>query len=237
MKLRVAILEDEKDELKTTLEMLERFFHETKMDYEIETAGDAESFLKFNFALFDLVLLDIILQGEENGVDVAKSIRRSNPDISLMFITKTAQFAIDGYNVEALDYILKPLSYYAFALKMKKAVHYLSNREDKELVFKTSEGLIRLKENDILYFEVIRHYLYVHTKEKTYKVRGTMKEITEAVSGKFSRSGNSFLVNLKHVTEIQKQQVVLKDIAIPLTKNYKENFLKAFGAFMNKVES
>ena len=236
MKIRIALLEDEKAEEKTTVEMLERFFHEIGKEYDIETFSSSEDFLKLNFALYDLVLLDIILSEERNGLDVAKAIRRSNADIAIMFITKTAQYAIDSYSVDALDYVLKPLSYYAFAMKLKKAMHYLENTRNREMVFRTTEGIVRLKEDDILYFDVIRHYLYVHTTEKTYKVRGTMKDITMAVSNKFARSGNSFLVNLRHVTEIRKQDVLLGSTLVPLTKLYKESFLQAFGSFTNKVD-
>ena len=129
MKVRIALLEDEKEEEKTMVAMIERFFQETGHGYEIATFSDSHEFLKLNFELYDLVLLDIILSEKNNGIDVAKEIRKTNKNIAIMFITKTAQFAIDGYNVDALDYILKPLSYYAFALKLKKALHYLENTE------------------------------------------------------------------------------------------------------------
>ncbi len=237
MKVRIALLEDEKEEEKTMVAMIERFFQETGHGYEIATFSDSHEFLKLNFELCDLVLLDIILSEKNNGIDVAKEIRKTNKNIAIMFITKTAQFAIDGYNVDALDYILKPLSYYAFALKLKKALHYLENTQNRDIVLRTTDGIVRLKEDDIIYFEVIRHYLYVHSKDKVYKARGTMKEVTNATSRKFARSGNIFLVNLRHVTEIRKQEIVCGNNVIPLTKIYKDSFLKAFGAYTNKVDS
>lgn len=238
MKIRIALLEDEQSEKEKTLEFIDKFFKESNQEYEITSFNNSADFLKLDFSTYDLALLDIILNEQINGIDVAKKIRESKSNISIMFITKTAQFAIDGYEVEAIDYILKPVSYFEFAMKMKKAIKRISTAiNDKPLTFKTNDGLITIKANDILYFEVIRHYLFVHTKNKVYKVRGTMRDISNTISDRFARSSNSFLVNLSHVSKIVKQEVILDtDVSIPLTKLFKDSFIEALTSFSNQIE-
>lgn len=235
MKLRIALLEDEEAERKITEEFLSRFSKENDIGYELTALSKSDEFLKLDFNNYDLVLLDIILNEQVNGIDVAKKIRLTNTDIPIMFITKTAQFAVDSYDVDAIDYILKPLSYFEFSLKIKKALKRINKESDKILTFKSTDGIITLKENDILYFEIIKHYLYIHLKDKTHIVRGTMKELSATISNKFARPSNSFLVNLKYVKEINKQEVILtdSDSRIPLTRMYKDSFLLAFSSYIN----
>ena len=235
MKLKIALLEDESAEKEITEEFLSRFFYDSGIGYVLTTKTNSNDFLALNFADYDLVLLDIILNEHLNGIDVAKKIRTCNSNVPIMFITKTAQFAVDSYDVDAIDYILKPLSYFEFALKIKKAIKRIYKEADKTLTFKSTEGIITLKENDIIFFEIIKHYLYIHLKDKTYVVRGTMKELSDNISNKFARSSNSFLVNLRYVKEISKQEILLVDNErhIPLTKLYKESFMTAFSSYIN----
>lgn len=130
MKLKIALLEDESAEKEITEEFLSRFFNDSWIGYVLTTKTNSNDFLALNFADYDLVLLDIILNEHLNGIDVAKKIRTCNSNVPIMFITKTAQFAVDSYDVDAIDYILKPLSYFEFALKIKK----LSNASTKKRI-------------------------------------------------------------------------------------------------------
>lgn len=94
-----------------------------------------------------------------DGISLARRIRQDDKEVLLMFITNMAQYALHGYEVEAIDYVIKPLGYQEFALKMKKAMRYMGRHEKKQIMLQTTDGIQPVAIEDILYVEVIRHYL------------------------------------------------------------------------------
>ena len=234
MKINVALLEDEEQERRITEEMLARFFKEINAEYEVTCFADAGSFLAHGtgYKDFQLLLMDIILPGERyNGIDLAREVRKANRDIAIMFITKTVQFAINGYEVDAVDYVVKPLIYEDFALKLKKAMRYILLHTEKFIVLNTKDGTERIGESRIYYIEVMLHYLIVHTKKGDFTVRGSMKNIMGMLSASFARSSNSYIVNLRHVDGIKDNVVTVHGVPVPVTKSYKADFLRAFNAY------
>ena len=215
MKINVAIVEDEEKERVVTKEMLDRFFKENDIPYEIFSFSSADQFLQSDFNVFNLLLLDIILPGD-NGVSVAKHVREKGWPYPLMFITKTIQFALDGYKVDALDYLLKPIVYDDFRLKLLKAVKIIENFKDKEITIRTASGLVVIKESEIYYIEVNKHYLTFHTNKGVYTTRGSMNSFSQKVSNRFANSSNSFLVNLDKVELIKQNEVVVNKESLPL---------------------
>lgn len=227
MKINVAIVEDEEKERVVTKEMLDRFFKENDIPYEIFSFSSADQFLQSDFNVFNLLLLDIILPGD-NGVSVAKHVREKGWPYPLMFITKTVQFALDGYKVDALDYLLKPLVYEDFRLKLLKAVKIVDSHSDKEIAIHTVSGLVTIKESEIYYIEVNKHYLTFHTNKGIYTTRGSMNSFSQKVSNRFANSSNSFLVNLDKVELIKQNEVVVNKESLPLSRTCKKEFLRSF---------
>lgn len=234
MIVKIALLEDEEEECVLTESMLGRFFSAAGIDYEIVHFADAESFLSHGSAFtdFHLLLMDIILPGSrQNGIDLAREVRKANRDVAIMFITKTVQFAINGYEVDAVDYVVKPLVYEDFALKLKKAMRYILLHTEKFIVLNTKGGAVRIGESRIYYIEVMLHYLVVHTKKGDITVRGSMKSILPLLSASFARSANSYIVNLRHVENVKDNTVTVHGVPVPITKSYKAEFLRAFSAY------
>lgn len=234
MQVNIALLEDEADERAHTESMLERFFSEAGIDYKVTHFADAQSFLSRGngFKDFQLLLMDIILpESKQNGIDLAREVRKANRDVAIMFITKTVQFAINGYEVDAVDYVVKPLIYEDFALKLKKAMRYILLHTEKFIVLNTRDGTERIGESRIYYIEVMLHYLIVHTKKGDFTVRGSMKNIMGMLSASFARSSNSYIVNLRHVDGVKDNVVTVHGVPVPVTKSYKADFLRAFNAY------
>lgn len=227
MKITVGIVEDEIKEKERTEEMLRRFFSEEGIPYETLCFSDGEELFRKSLSDIDLLLLDIILP-TENGIEIARKVRESGWKGPLIFITKTIQFAIDGYKVEALDYLLKPLEYEDFRLKLSKAYQIINSLLDKPITFKANEGLVTLEESEIYYIEVIKHYLTIHSIKGSYTIRGTMNSMSEQLSSRFANSSNSFLVNLDHVDLIKNTEVIVNGEIIPLSRNFKKDFLRLF---------
>ena len=238
MVIHIALLEDNQSEAKATMEMVERYFKGSNNEYTLKLFSSSSALLEQPISKFDLLFLDILLEGEDrNGMDIAKTIRESNPKVSIVFLTKSTHFAIEGYKVNAIDYIVKPIIYEEFLLKMHKILDIMSHSMDRDVILKTVDGIVKTKESNILYAEVIRHYLHFHLKDgSTLVVRGSMKDYSEELSSVFARSGNSFIVNLRYVEKIGKADVFLlgKDdelTSVPLTRSFRESFLNAFSSY------
>ena len=235
MKLKIGLLEDDASEAEITLRMLERFFVEEGIEYTIDRAETAEAFFALPLEKYDLLFLDILLGEELTGMDVAKKIRAQNNDVSIVFLTKSTHFAIDGYQVGAIDYIVKPVVYDELYLKLRKVLDYVRHATDRDVVLKTAEGTVVVKESDIYYIEVIKHYLYFHTRIGEIIVRSSMREVVEMLGAKFARSGNSFLIHLGHVRRVGKSAVFVdvsdKVEEVPLTRGYRESFMLSLRDF------
>lgn len=236
MKVKIAILEDEIQEAQTTLDHMSKFFAENKIEYEYFLENNASDFIKHDFSDVDLVLLDIIMEGELNGFEAAKIIREKNKKIAIIFLTKTIHYAVKGYEVKAFDYIVKPLLYEDFALKMSIFLKTLLTDGNIEHVFKCKDTLIKVKEKDILYIDIYKHYLTIYTVDKTFTTRGTIKDINKSLSNIFSRCSSNCIINLMHLDKIVKGDILINNKLIKITAKYKKQFLRDFSIYLMNNE-
>lgn len=230
--MKVAIVDDEQNMTDQIEEFLKRFQEESQIRVSAKVFHDAVSFVAEYDNSYDLILFDVEMPGM-NGIEAAKAIRSRDAKVSIMFITNMAQYAIHGYEVEAIDYVLKPIGYQDFAMKMKKAMRYIWRDEERQLLLDTSVGKVTVKVSDIIYIEVIRHYLNFHTTSEVYEVRGVMKEQEEMLQKfHFARCSQSFLVNLAHVKSIRGNVVCVGDVELPVSRNKKNEFINAFTRYV-----
>lgn len=235
--LRIAILDDEVDEQERTIDLLKRFSSLHKIDIEYFVEADPHRFLEHDLSDFDLALIDIIMPYDINGFDVSRIIRESNETIAIMFLTKTLNYAINGYEVKAFDYLLKPLAFEDFSLKMTVFLKTLQSKGEKEIVFKSKGSIIKVMEKSIIYIDTHQHYLSIHTKSRVYETRGNIKDIAKELSDLFSCCSNYCIINFLYVDEIQKGDVLLKSGELmKITGKYKKQFLKDFSHYMLKNE-
>lgn len=155
-----------------------------------------------------------------------------DPDVIMIFITNMAKYAIKGYEVGALDFVLKPVSYFAFALKMDKVVATLQSREQRSLLVPTEDGMLRLSTHGITYIEVIDHQLQIHTAARVYTMPGTLSGMEETLAGaNFARCNKGYLVNLRHVAEIKGNFAVVGGEQLLISRRRREDFLAAVAAY------
>ncbi|MBA7577123.1 Transcriptional regulatory protein BtsR [subsurface metagenome] len=185
----------------------------------------------------DLMFVDINMPGL-NGLDFIRSLDQK-PEV--IFTTAYSEFALEGYKVNALDYLLKPVGYAAFLKAASKAKSYFEtlekaslNASDDEYLFVKSEyKIIRINLNDIKYIEGMREYVRIHTLTmKPVMSLMSMKSLEEKLpSDRFMRVHRSFIVNLAQVTTIERNRIIFdKDVYIPVSDQYK----KKFQDFINK---
>ncbi|PKQ62673.1 DNA-binding response regulator [Labilibaculum manganireducens] len=194
-----------------------------------ENAMDALQFIAEN--KIDLIFLDIHMP-DLNGMDMAKSLD-NRPKI--IFTTAYSEYAIDGFKVNALDYILKPLDYTTFlksALKAQMHLDHISsktedlNANSDHLFIKSEYKIIRIEIKNILYIEGMREYVRIHLDNtKPLMTLLSMKKIEEKLpSSPFMRVHRSFIVNLQKITTIERSRIIFNDVYIPISDQYKEKF-------------
>lgn len=234
--MRMAIVDDSSADAL----LLEKYLHQYCEERGIACAPvyykSASDFLEHYQPCFDLIIMDIDMPGI-SGVDAARRLRTLGDDVVLMFVTNMPQYALAGFEVEAVDYILKPVTYQTFALKLERALRFVRRNHEGQLALRTAEGLVSVSTADILYVESVLHYLIYNTENKEYKVRGTMAQAEKELRPfRFVRCSSGLLVNLRCVKAIEKEDVVLGNIRLKMSRGKRLEFMNAFTKYLGGIE-
>ncbi len=235
--INIAVVDDSAEDRKVLTESLKRFTAEMKIAAEVVEYGNGEDAIKDSEHSFDIFCLDIDMPGFD-GIDLAKKIREYDSEVIIVFVTNMAQMAIMGYEVRAMDFILKPVEYYAFAMKMQSIFNILERKKSKTLVLTLSEGMVKISTNDLYYAEIKAHYLFYHTKNGVYQQRSTISELEEKLKGlSFAKCNQCYLVNLKHVSAVKKDDVNVGGDWLKISRPRKKAFLQALANYMGGFET
>lgn len=138
-----------------------------------------------------------------NRMEFSRQIRMKNNIVKIIFITNMVPFAVDGYKVDASDFIVKPVSYYRLEASLTKITKQL-NRGDVRILIRTRDGAYTILSSAIYYVEMIRHHTVYHTTTGIYDATGSLKQLEELLKQNgFARCNSGYLVNLKYVTAIE----------------------------------
>jgi DNA-binding LytR/AlgR family response regulator len=177
--LNIAIVDDDENYRTQIKGMLHDYEKEFGESFHITEYTDGDELVEKYKSDFDIILLDVEMQFMD-GMSAAEEIRQVDPDVILVFITNMPQYAIRGYKVDALDYILKPISYYPFSQTIKRAIGR-RHRTDKEyLVVGIKGGKQKIDIDEICYLEVINHDLYIHTISGVIEAKGTINGVIKS---------------------------------------------------------
>lgn len=225
--MQVAVVEDDAQYRDTLRTYIERFAGEEKLSLAVTVFEDGRALLESGSLDYDIILLDIEMP-HYNGMEVAEQIRRRDSELVLMFVTNMAQYAIRGYEVGALDFVLKPINYYSFSLRFARAVERARRREGAQLLLNLPDSVRRLEIAQIYYVEVQNRMLHYHTAEGEFVLRGTMQAAEKELSGHaFVRCNHWYLVNLRHVTEIRRDVAVVAGALLEISRRNRTAFLAA----------
>ncbi len=229
---RVAIVEDSSEDAGRLRSLLIRYGKETAIQFHIQLFDNPLEFLARFREDFDLVLMDIELPGL-NGMETARRMRESDSAVTLIFVTNMAQYALNGYEVGALDFVLKPVSYAPFAMKLRKAVRNIDKLKNEDILLFPSNGFVRISVSGIFYVEVQKHYLTYHTEQGDYVVRESMKAAEEKLSRyHFLRCNNCYLVNLRQVTAVDGNMVMVGGMTLQISRPRRGEFLKSLTDYL-----
>ena len=229
--MRIAIVEDDAEYTRELREYLVRLEKEIDRDIEVFAYGSGLSFLKDFKGQFDILLLDISMPYLD-GMETARRVRETDPEVMILFITNLAQYAIKGYEVDALDYIVKPVNYFAFSQRMMRAISRIGNREAAYLAINQKGGVRKLDIRGIYYVESLNHNLTFHTREGDYTVFGSLKDVEQRLSAHhFVRCNKGYLVSLRHVDRIEDGCAVVQGKPLLISRNRRNSFLEALANY------
>lgn len=230
--MRIAIVEDEAASAQKLQEYLRRYSQDFGQKMDVLHYPNGVMFLNNFKGQFDVILLDISMPVVD-GMETARRIRCMDSDVVILFITNLAQYAIRGYEVDALDYILKPVSYFAFSQRLNRAIGRVKSSTKHYLVVCAREGTQKLDVDTIYYVESLAHDLVFHTASGVFSMGGTMKEVEERLLPfHFFRCNKGYLVALRHVDSIQNGCAVVHGQPLLISRARRNEFLEALTNFV-----
>lgn len=230
----VAIVEDENVSADVIRKHLKRYAEEKSIVFSVDVFKNAILFLNNYKANYDIVFMDIGMP-HMDGMEAAAKLREKDSNVILIFVTNMSQFAINGYEVDAMSFIVKPVAYHNFALKIQKAIDRLENNQKGEIIIRIQDGVVCIDTASLKYVEVSNHQLIYHTKNADYESYGTLKKIEEQLFDKhFVRCNSCYLVNLKFVTKVSGWTVVVGGDELQISHPKKKTFLNALNKYMGR---
>ncbi|MBO4989587.1 MAG: response regulator transcription factor [Clostridia bacterium] len=231
--IRVALVDDEQEIFSSYRTLFERFAKEEGWNEEFKLTffSDGLELVESYKQGYDLILMDIDMK-KLNGLETARALRKMDENVLLIFVTRFSQYAINGYQYEAFDFVLKPLDYATFKLKMKRIVKVLSRNSGRTIFLRSEGGNVVLSCKTITYIEVIKHELIYHTTDKTYRVYGTLVDAKkELADSHFILCHRSYLVNAAYVSKIQGMDIIVNGEKLPISRNYKREVTEYMANF------
>lgn len=221
--VNIVICENDKNDQEFVKDKVVEILDDLDIEYEIKVYNSGDDLLEGYDKYTDIILLDIQMDGLD-GMETARKIREFDDNVEIIFITSFVEYALEGYEVNAYRYLLKPVKDENLRTSL---INCLNDRNfvKRSIVIKEGDTRIKISLKDIMYIEVQGNDITVHTLKDTYRTKGTMSNFeTEINSNMFVRCHKSYLVNLEYIKSIKRYtSILVNDEEVPLSRNkYKE---------------
>lgn len=236
MAVTVAVIDDDEKQLNTIKSYFATVGETLEQEFRVDTFTDGLMFLNSFKDCYDILMLDIEMPLID-GVSLAKKIRQTGSRCSIIFITHMPQYAIDGYEVEATAYILKPLKLLNFTEAVKRAVKRVValNTQAVNIVLSGRNGIKSIASSEIYFIEAMGHNIIFHTADGEYNDRTTLNGLEEKLKDvDFARCNSCYLVNLKYVDDIMNNTVSVKGKELTISRNKKKDFIEKYMEYIRK---
>ncbi len=227
--IRICIVEDEQDQAQILMDYINKYGNAANEQFSITYLTDGIDLVDDYNGQFDIILLDIQMK-HLDGMVAAEKIRELDQDVTIIFITSTVRYAVQGYAVDALGYVLKPVPYTQFEKIFDKAIERVKARQ-KHVYIKVSvdDKQMKIDCDNIYYIESQRNNVIIHCADADYVTLGPLKRFDEMLETHgFSKCHNAYIVNLTFVEAVQKEEVILVNgLTLPISRARKKEFMAA----------
>ncbi|MBP5153544.1 MAG: response regulator transcription factor [Lachnospiraceae bacterium] len=234
--IKIAVIEDERTAAENLEKMILDYGRQRSVSFGVAIFSSAEDFLSGYTPRFDLIFMDIELPGM-NGMHAAEKLRTLDKDVLLIFVTNMRQYVLRGYDVNALNYILKPVKTYSLFMTMDRAMRLLTEKSGGSLLIKTDKATERLSAKEIYYIDVRDHYVVFHCVSGNIQVYSTLKNYAPALlSLGFLRCSSSAILNPRHVKRFDNTEVIMTNgDTVALSRSQKTAFKSEITAYFGEV--
>jgi len=219
--MRICLVDDDSTQLDYLKLIIEKWGNKINVNVNINFYHSSEEMMFENDGSYpyDMIVLDIQM-GEINGIELAKTIRRTDKNVIIAFISGIADYVYEGYEVQAIRYILKPMK----EKKVCELLDYVNSqitKENKYLIISVSGEKKKINHNNIIYFESMGHYIIIHLENEEYDYKHNISDLCRNLIGtEFVRTHRSYVVNLKYVEKITRNECELSsNIKVPLSRS------------------
>ena len=232
--IHIACIEDNIEDAERLKSFIARYFESSENKYEFKHFPTASAFFDKYVSYFDIVFMDIEMPNM-NGMEASQRIRESNKDVVIIFVTNLAQYAVEGYSVNAFDFIIKPVEYANFKLRFSRAVSFVTSRSEKIVIKETNSIAQTMPISQIKYVEVFGHQIIYHTASGDFSERGTLSEVeTRLATHGFYKCNSCYLVNIRYVERIDGTTITLAGIKLEISRRKKKGFMEALTRYYSE---
>lgn len=236
--VHIAIVEDENTYAEQLHKFLLQYQKETGYSIKVTRFTDGDEIVEEYAGIYDIILMDIQMQFMD-GMTAAEKIRQMDTDVVIIFITNMTEYAVRGYEVDALDYVVKPIEYFAFSRKLDRAFSRIKSKKHNFISIPTENGMKKIDLDDVLYIEIQDHTLYYHTEKECVRAkgRGVMRNVEQMMLPYgFFRNNNCYLVNLKHVESVEDNACFVGNKILQISRARKKAFMNAMVQYISEGE-
>lgn len=235
-KLNLVMVEDSDYAAAEIADILLKFGKENDVDFEITRARNAEELLENYSPKYDICLMDIELPGMD-GMSAAKRLRAFDANIVIIFVTNMRQYAIAGYEVGALNYILKPVNYNSFSVTMKRAIKCTEKSKPVFLTAKVEGGVRLIDSREVIYIDIMNHDVIIHMQDEDVGTYGTLSALEkQLLSCGFARCSACALVNLKYVKSVIKDDIHTTRDIVHISRRYRAQFMRSLTVYLGELK-
>lgn len=221
----ISVVEDEDMAADLLISYIQRYSQLSGEKFNVSRFTNAADFLENYRAIYAVVFMDIQMP-KMNGMDGAMELRKLDKTVSIIFITNLVQYSQKGYEVDAVSFLVKPVSYFDFSLKFRKALNIYVMNEERSITIKYRGGLCRISTDKLMYVEIIAHRLYYHLIDDDIEITGVLSEVEKELSEYgFLRCNSCYLVNPKFVVAVKGNEVQVGNRTLQISRPRRAAFL------------
>ncbi|MGB8454691.1 MAG: LytTR family DNA-binding domain-containing protein [Anaerocolumna sp.] len=235
--MNIVLCDDDVKFLNKLKECISKILEEKQENFNIMTFLSGEEFLKYYEKMIDIdiVFLDIMMK-DITGIQVARRIREQDSCMQIYFITSISSYVLEGYDVRAANYLIKPVKYYKLCRELNKTIELIHNKNKKFILEKNDLGIFKIKLEEISYIETYERNTLIHTSATNILSYKNMKKHTELLGEDFCRIHESYIVNLSYIKSLFKMNVELENgEVLPVSKHRKKNIIEQISIYYGNL--